>query len=308
MTIYGPLFAWLGRLKESHCRRILLFGFCASLPLIVLPGIFSRPVTAEKYFPSLTDGQVIFTEHPEYPNQVYIIGISHRDTLTGANGPFTPKVDSEIYQIGKWLVKNRDVELLLPEGFFADNTAEPQPGGMQASCSGSRSMSEAEKGVILNNPSANPEMLLMANFPMLMKQIEDKSLYETVYRAIQQLSLCGGDLKKQFLIRSELDYHQRKRLGAMLQKIPEIIDEEFRHGHIHGKKALFTIGLSHISDIITSCREKKVAIPAPLFAAAKYEDFRDELKLSKEEFGITIILPTSLASDQGTLRRLGIPF
>ena len=59
-----------------------------------------------------------------------------------------------------------------------------------------------------------------------------------------------GNREENLLIRSELDYHQKRRVATMLQKIPGIINEEFLEGRIDNKKALFTIGLSHISDII----------------------------------------------------------
>jgi len=149
----------------------------------------------------------------------------------------------------------------------------------------------------------NAEMLLRENFSLLVKQVEDRDLYQTVYENIRLLFGSKGNLEKNFLIRSELDYHQEKRVGTMLQKIPGIVNEEFREGHIDNKKALFTIGLSHISNIINYLEERKITVLSPLFTPTKYDDYIDELNLAKENFGISVILPRTLINDHEAMER-----
>ncbi len=83
----------------------------------------------------------------------------------------------------------------------------------------------------------------------------------------------------------------------MLQKIPEIVDEEFRDGHIDNRKALFTIGLSHIPNIMKYLKQKKIVIRSPLFTPVKHGDYVDELNLANEDFGMTVILPRTLVDD-----------
>jgi hypothetical protein len=63
-------------------------------------------------------GEVIYRFNEKSPNQVFIIGISHRDALTCLNGDNTSKVQAQIYRIGDWLIHSQGLELLLPEGFF----------------------------------------------------------------------------------------------------------------------------------------------------------------------------------------------
>ena len=69
-------------------------------------------------------GEVVFSSNERSPNQIYIIGMSHRDTLTRANGSNTVKSQIEAYRIGEWLIQNKGLELLLPEGFLKDASYE----------------------------------------------------------------------------------------------------------------------------------------------------------------------------------------
>jgi len=252
-------------------------------------------------------GEVVCRYNEKSPNQIYIIGMRHRDTLTRSNESLTPRIQAEVYKIGEWLIQNQGVELLLPEGFFVTSPKKAEektvrsgspPAGPRAG-----NMESLEQRFSDGRKFVNAEMLLKENFPLLLRQVEDRDLYQTVYDNIQLLVETEGNMEKSFLIRSELDYHQKKRVGTMLQRIPEIVDEEFRVGHIDNKKALFTIGLSHISDIIHYLEERKITVHSPLFTAANYEDYVDELTLAKEDFGISIIVPRTLINDHEAMER-----
>ena len=149
----------------------------------------------------------------------------------------------------------------------------------------------------------NAEMLLKENFPLLLRQVEDRDLYQAVFENIRLVAESKGSMEKTFLIRSELDYHQKKRVGTMPQRIPAIVNDEFQQGNIDNKRALFTIGLSHISDIIRYVEDRKITVLSPLFTPAKYDDYIDELKVTKEDFGISVIIPKTLVSDHEVMER-----
>jgi hypothetical protein len=87
----------------------------------------------------------------------------------------------------------------------------------------------------------------------------------------------------------------------MLQKIPEIVEAEFRQGNIKSRKAIFTIGTSHLHKIIRYINETRIRIDAPLLAPSGKENYIAELNLLKENFGVSIIIPKTLAKDQKTL-------
>jgi hypothetical protein len=99
------------------------------------------------------------------------------------------------------------------------------------------------------------------------------------------------------LLESEADYLQQRRTAAMLQKIPEIIDKEFRQRNIKSRKAIFTIGLYHLHYIIRYLNENRIKIDAPLSASNKRKDYVTELTLHKENFGVSVIIPRTLADD-----------
>ncbi len=256
----------------------------------------------------VTYGQVLYSQNEESRKQLYIIGISHKDTLTGAHGPFTPRVEAEVYRLGAWLAREKGVELLLPEGFFSRRKdalpvsrlpAGDSP-GPETDVNGLEQLfSRGGEGVV------NAEKLLSAHFGLPIGQVEEEDLYRTVRDGITRLSACTS-LQQHFLIRSELDYHQDKRVGAMLQRIPEIVGKALHQGQIKEQKALFTIGLSHIPSILRFLREEKVAISCPLFTSsspAEFEACSDALNLARQGFGVTILVPRVLADDPRLMRR-----
>jgi hypothetical protein len=291
----------------SRQSRYLSLSLAVSFFLLVLLEGISYPAEVEPCLLPKDYGEVVCRYNEKSPNHLYIIGISHRDTLTGSNGPRTSRVQAEVYKIGEWLFKNRRVELLLPEGFFVekpDRTSEKKAhGGSPATPPGTVNMEFLERRFSEESAFINAEMLLRQDFSLLLKQVEDRDIYQTVYENIRLLADSKSNLEKNFLVRSELDYHQKKRVGAMLQKIPGIVNEEFRDGHIDNKKALFTIGLSHISSIINYLENRKITILSPLFTQVKYEDYVDELNLEKENFGISIIIPRTVIDDHEEMER-----
>jgi hypothetical protein len=252
-------------------------------------------------------GEVVCRFNEKSPNQLYIIGIAHRDSLTRANASRTPRVQAEVYRIGEWLIQNQGVELLLPEGFFVTNPRKPAEkkvhDGSAPAAPGQGNMASVEQRLSSDRNFVNAEMLLKENFPLLLKQVEDRDLYQAVFENIRLLVETKGKQETSYLIRSELDYLQKKRVGTMLQRIPGIVNDEFRQGHIGNKKALFTIGLSHISDIIRYLEERKITVLSPLFTPLKFEDYVDELNLAKEDFGISVIIPKTLVSDHEAMER-----
>ena len=153
-----------------------------------------------------------------------------------------------------------------------------------------------------NKTYVNAEMLLNEYHPLRIRQVEDKGLYDAVRDGLLKLVNCREGPSHYAIMKSELDYLQERRTAAMLQKVPEIIEAEFRQGNIKSKKAIFTIGMSHLHNIIRYQNEKRIKIYAPLTASNGSEDYLAELNLLKENFGVSIILPRTLLNDQKILR------
>ena len=163
-----------------------------------------------------------------------------------------------------------------------------------------------EEKLSTNKTYVNAEMLLIRNHQLRVQQIEDKALYDAVGSNIFKLVNSGKDLCDYSVQKSELDYLQERRIAAILQKIPERIDEEFRQGNIHDRKALFTIGMSHLPRVIKYLNENRIAIPSPLFDSNKSDDYLAELNLLKENFGVSILIPRTLAEDREILKLNGL--
>jgi hypothetical protein len=304
----------IGRLLSSNRnylrfrpRKILfLVGFCF---ILLVPWLApwdgeTTPATSVKADNLPTEyGEAICKYNPESPNQLYIVGISHRDTLTGENNSLTPRVQAEVYKIAEWLIRNKGLELLLPEGFFVEKDSNGKKGVAGSVPARVLTLESLEKMLSDDSTQLNAEMLLSGDFPLVMKQVEDRDLYHRVNKGIRQLVECrevGNDF---YTVESELDYCQKKRVGTMLQNIPQIVEEEFRQGSIRSRTALFTIGLSHIPDIVRYLTEKKITVRSPLLAKGKDQDFVRDLNLAREDFGVSVIIPKSLG-DQEILSKI----
>jgi hypothetical protein len=273
------------------------------LILIVLPFLLSiPPSTAETNLAVPSQyGEVIYRYNEESPNQIFVIGLSHRDSLTYLNGDMTSRVQAEVFKIGDWLIHHQGLELLLPEGFFKSTSTKIQKKNINVerenSCA-SYDPKVLEKRLSDNKVYVNAEMLLKETHPIRLGQIEDKPLYDAVRACIVKLAGPACDYPA---VNSEIQYLQERRSAAMLQKIPEIVDDEFQQGNIKSRKAIFTVGLYHIHEIIRFLNENSITIHAPKPASVGIKDCVSELALQKENFGITVILPSILTKDQKIL-------
>ena len=63
-------------------------------------------------------GEAIYRFNGKSPNQIFIIGISHRDSLTCPNGEKTSRVQAEDYQIGDWLIHHQGLQFPCRRLFF----------------------------------------------------------------------------------------------------------------------------------------------------------------------------------------------
>ena len=127
--------------------KVLFRLFLVSLPFLVSP-CFSQ---AQKSFTIPAQyGEVIYRSQEKRSNQIFIIGLSHRDSITRANGNNTVRVQAEVYQIADWLIHDQGVQLLLPEGFFGDQKTamgkeKSEFLGKSYSCTGSCDTKALEK-------------------------------------------------------------------------------------------------------------------------------------------------------------------
>ena len=280
---------------KSLTRRVAGFFFVLSALCAVWAA--GPALSKSQYSPDLFNlpaeyGEVIYRSNDTSPNQIYIIGMSHRDSLTRVNGDKTARVQAEVYKIGEWLIRNRGLKLLLPEGFFKTGDAERSANGAVARTgTGTRigEMAPADLGALEkelgdNRTFVNAEMLLKRNYPLYLEQVEDKTFYTAVSNEIRNLMICKNN-DDYCLVKSALDYLQDRRTAAMLQKIPGVIQDQFDQGKIKDRKAFFTIGLNHIYKIVKYLNEERIAIDSPRSAVSSPKrGLRRRIKSGEREF------------------------
>ena len=253
-------------------------------------------------------GQMIYRCNDPRPDQLFIIGMSHRDTLTRLNGLKTARVQAEVYKVAEWLIQQRDLELMLPEGYFRSRppSGKTHPAEVQKSpeCPPSLDLDALEKKLSDETSFVNAEMLLLKHYRLRAEQVEDPFYYQEVGAHLRQLAL-GADSCDPILLRSELDYLQARRTASMIQRIPGLIADDFQAGKIRAKRAIFTIGLSHLPQIMKYLQEKKITISCPLGSSKAFEDYTAEVNLWKENYAVFIVLPKTLAEDPKSLKIIG---
>jgi hypothetical protein len=245
-------------------------------------------------------GKVIYRYNEKSPKKLYIIGISHRDCQSRLNGSNTAKTQVEVYRIGEWLTRNRQIDLLLPEGFFNPSNATDDLHHIRQSIRTNNST--IEKKLTDDSHFVNAELLLMEHLQMPACQVEDKGLYDAVLNRVLKLSDEANDPADCLSLRTEIEYLQEKRTATILQKIPAVIEKNFQNGKIGSENALFTIGLNHIDTIIKYIEQKAIHIQPPSTNSPIKDDYVADLALLKEGFGIIIIIPQTLVNDQEALK------
>jgi hypothetical protein len=256
-------------------------------------------------------GEVIYQRDPKSPNQLFIIGMAHRDSLTGSNGPNIARVQAEVYKLGEWLIQNERCELLLPEGFFVNPAAgtvieRKRATDEKLSCPESIDIKSLEEKLSDNRSFINAELLLKRNYPLKLRQVEDPKIYRAVGELIRKLVNCGSDNSEYLRVKADLDSLQERRTASLLQRIPGIIQAEFREGNITAKKAILTIGLSHLPRIIRNLEENGIKVYSPGLAVDKKEIYVSDLNLKKQDFGVSVLIPHNLAGDRKTLKWTGM--
>lgn len=270
----------------------LMFLLCLFIPSI---GITQdgRPALPAEY------GKVIYRCNEGSPDQLFIIGIGHRDSLTRAKGEHTVGSQVDVYRIAEWLVRNKGLELLLPEGFFSGEKKEA-PAVARAVRRTSFDTGTLERRLGSDDVYTNAEMLLMESHGIKSLQVEDTRLYNEVSDRILQLEKNRDNPYGSLYIKASLDYLQERRTAAMLQKIPDIIGSEFSRGGIKHKRAIFTIGMDHLSMIIRYLKQDRIEIRSPAFTS--FDDYLSGVKLLEKDFAVTVIIPGTLAHDRELLR------
>jgi len=72
-------------------------------------------------------GKILYECNPVQEKQLFIIGMGHRDALTGSNGRWPARIQAEVYKLGEWRIRQEGVGLVLPEGFFKNPEAQKNP-------------------------------------------------------------------------------------------------------------------------------------------------------------------------------------
>ncbi|RJX21592.1 MAG: hypothetical protein C4563_04585 [Desulfobulbus sp.] len=287
-----------------------LLWYVSVLPLLLACVLFASPAYSGPAGDDLLQsenislpgqyGAIIYRINEQSPGQLFIVGISHRDAESLSNHYDTAQAQLEIFRIGEWLHKNLDLELLLPEGYFT--------GEKRVSVRDSHAVTgEVDTDLLYarladDSCFVNAEMLLMAQYGMHAAQVEDRNIYESVCNCLGELTRKNCTMMQMEAKLDELQYLQEIRTARMLQEIPSAIEAELRAGTIRNPYAMLTIGLNHLHDIIRYLQKNTIMITPPERGDKRMERYTAELAQLRKGYGITVIIPRTLADDQQLLQ------
>jgi len=250
-------------------------------------------------------GTVIFSRAGQGQKQIYIIGQDHRSPVSGENDGETLQVQMEIFRIGEWLIRQRKIDLLLPEGYFCENSQHDQSQTSQRALEfAAEQFPDSPDDATLRGELTdrrtftNAAKLLHTQYDIPLAQVEDRELYCAVSDSFRRLTAKADPLDAALVTR--LCCFQERRTAAILQNIPAAIEREYAPGIIQGRKGLFIIGMGHIAEILRFLRQQRIELtPLP---NDHDQPATSELSLLKENYGITVILPHTLAKNEKAMR------
>ncbi len=242
-------------------------------------------------------GEIIFQKNARHPRQIYIIGQSHRSAASGQDAGDTVRVQTEIYRIGEWLARKAKVELLLPEGYFRKTSPGAVPLGPPQPLA-ERIDNEALVAQLSNTRRfVNADMLLNLHCNLRLGQVENERLYEEVRHLLSQASDEPNDS-----VYPQLVSTQERRTAAMLSNIPQAVEKALEDGNICSPQAIFTIGLAHLREIIDFLKKGSPNNPSAETELLASENNLTGLERLEAGYGVTVILPRSLAQNKELLR------
>lgn len=247
-------------------------------------------------------GRVIYQKNQDASHQIFIIGQSHRSGINGENSEQTVQAQMEIYRISEWLIRQKKVGLLLPEGFFQKGTIQKGAQGQPYTYTVPDTLDNERLRSLLEDTSrfVSADTLLSAQYPIRLGQVEDEELYQIVSQLLRKLGKRNADMDGALF--DNLNDYQKKRTAIMLKNIPFAVESVFKRGDIENKHAIFTIGMAHIADILEFFHTETGKI-----AELDKRPSSSAFDLLEKGYGITVILPKSLADDGKVMRlsRLG---
>lgn len=232
-------------------------------------------------------GTVVFQTQGNTPAQLFIIANSHRSTISGDNGDATIQAQVETFQICEWLIRRRQVAMLLPEGFFGNRPATRPAAGPEEwldSATLTRWLSDTSSFV-------NAEILLHEQYGINLQQVEDRELYQNVRDAL--LASQGDDIHQGLLLHGQIESLQKRRSAAILQRATALSQSGSLSGDVP-KSSILTIGLAHLGDILEFIASDEVQPPANDIAGANLSYVPVSSNPDKRSIGITVIVPHSL--------------
>lgn len=264
---------------------VLLVVLCLPIPALWA----ARDLTTENHEVSAEYGKVIYRTDSNAPSRLYIIANSHRSSATGANGSATLQAQIETFRIAEQLIRQQQVDLLLPEGFFGSRSKQ---------LLATKTIPPIDQDVLAQRlvdttVFTNAELLLYESHDVSLQQVEDRPIYNRT-RDLLHSGLNGNSLLVPGYAQ-KLDYLQKLRTATILQRsVPALLGNPQQQDTATAHNAILTLGLSHLDHIITYLNAGEIRIQAPLTGGHSFPSIHEQLELSKAPVDVTVIVPRSL--------------
>ncbi len=241
-------------------------------------------------------GEIVYQTDETAPANIYIIANAHRSAITGKNSAASLQAQLETFRIGEWLINRKQVELLLPEGFFG-TLADTSPLRLSDNFLDTRVLQDS-----LSDTSVftNAELLLHENYGIGLTQVEDRALYSQTRDRLHTSLAANTSLTAP--VHRELAYLQKRRTATILQSVPAVVESARKQGTISAPNAMLTIGLSHLEDVIEFLKQGEISFSGLQTATRDYPPHNSNLELLERQLNVTVIVPRTLVKHRLTQR------
>lgn len=304
--------------RRDVLKGIASAGVVATSPLLM--GAYHDP----KAFPTQY-GRIVYHKERDPDKHLYIVGQVHRGIKPSQLGNHLsqrhreiltniyrarPKIQQEMYEIGKHLIQENDVSLLLREGiplvatknpdlvdkFFLEplRTRIAEAIGLDAVVGLHSDNTPLIKRVLQEKNEADAHMLLSMAYGTPLRGADDiEAVDEQLSLLAQREQVAKNDPDKAEFLLQNTRWLGEYRSAYSLLAAPVVLENERKRGVIDKRKAYLSLGLTHLDEMIEFVDSGTISIPK----RGRFDPFNQELDLARKDYGVTFIVPASVQKE-----------
>ncbi len=234
-------------------------------------------------------GEIIFKIRQDAPNQLYVIGQSHKK-LDGTQSEHIPKIQMEVFRIGQKLIDKFKVGLFLAEGYF-ENTVYEKKRKENIQETDIRRLAEycKDDDYIVSSTKDHADWDAVFYFQLFtnvnIQGAEDRIYHRNVITLLTSQRNPVSDVL--------YAYYNHLRTMAVLLNGPKVVDREQEARRLISSNFAIIFGDDHIPKLIESVEKDYFKVDFSRLSPLPFDKISQPLKYEQLGYGATVIRPKS---------------